>query len=45
MQPKFIQISTVVYDGKILIYALAEDGKVYEKQIGARSGWVNVDVA
>lgn len=44
MHAKFIQISTVVQSNdRIILYALDEDGKVWEKIVGDQGhGWTQI---
>ena len=45
MHSKFIQISTLVtQNGTLVLYALDDTGKIYEKLVGVKnSKWVLVD--
>jgi len=38
MKAKFIQISSLVQNGRIVLYALDEDGKVWEKLVADQGG-------
>lgn len=43
MHAKFVQISTVVLNSSVVLYALDENGNIYEKIVGAANAvWTRI---